>query len=369
MQVPFVDLQAQYRAIQDEVNPAIQQVLNQCNFILGKPVDEFEQEFASFVNTKYGVGLSSGLDALRLALEAMDVGAGDEVILPANTYIATALGVSAVGATPVLVDCHPRTYEIDVDLIEAAITPRTKVLMPVHLTGQAADMDAIMCIARKHGLRVVEDAAQAHGTLCNGQPVGSIGDIGCFSFYPGKNLGAYGDAGMTVTNDPLLAERMKRLRNYGQRVKYEHIEKGLNARLDTIQAAVLRVKLRHLPEWNRKRLEHADQYQELLTGVGDIVVQGRASYSTHIYHLYIIETSQRDELQKHLNAKGIQTGIHYPIPIHLQQAYADLHYARGAFPVAEYLADKMLSLPMSPELSVEQITYVTEEIKAFFAAR
>lgn len=366
--IPFVDLVTQHAVIRSEIDAAIQPVLSRCNFILGSQVEELEQDFAGFVGTEHAIGVSSGLDALRLALEALDVAPGDEVILPANTYIATALAVSAVGARPVLVDCNPETYNIDVGLIEPAITPRTKAVVPVHLTGQSTDMDPILEVADRHGLHVVEDAAQAHGALYKGRPCGSVGVVGCFSFYPGKNLGACGDGGMATSNDATVAERMRRLRNYGQQAKYQHVEKGLNARLDTLQAAILTVKLRHLPQWNKARAAHAEKYREMLTGVGDLVFQQKAPYSTHVYHLFIVETEQRATLQEYLKAAGIGTGIHYPVPIHLQQAYADLGYGKGDFPEAERLAERMLSLPMFPELREDQIHRVAEEIKTFFAA-
>src|SRR5215217_1117555 len=269
--VPFVDLAAQQASIQTEIGAAIQRVLSECNFVLGPQVEEFERDFARFVGCEHAVGVSNGLDALRLALIAMDIGPADEVILPANTYIATALAVSAVGARPALIDCDPQTCNIDVSLVEPAITPRTKAVIPVHLTGQSADMDPILEVASRHGLYVVEDAAQAHGTLYKGRPCGSIGVAGCFSFYPGKNLGACGDGGMVTTNNSNLAERLHRLRNYGQRAKYEHVEKGLNARLDTLQAAILTVKLRYLRQWNKARAAHAENYKEMLRGIGDLV--------------------------------------------------------------------------------------------------
>ena len=364
--IPFVDLATQHAAIQSEIDAAIQQVLSQSNFILGSQVEEFEQVFARFVGSEHAVGVSSGLDALRLALMALDVGSGDEVILPANTYIATALAVSSTGARPVLVDCDSETYNVDVSLIEPAITPRTRAIIPVHLTGQSADMEPILEIADRHDLDIVEDAAQSHGTLYKGQPCGSIGTVGCFSFYPGKNLGACGDGGMATTDDAKLAVRLRRLRNYGQQAKYQHVEKGLNARLDTLQAAILTVKLRYLPQWNKARAVHAEKYKEMLTTVGDLVFQRRVPYSTHIYHLFMVETEQRAALQKHLNAVRIDTGIHYPVPIHLQQAYADLGYGKGDFPEAEQLAERTLSLPMFPELRPDQIGRVAEEIKTFF---
>jgi len=364
--IPFVDLAAQYANIKEEVNNAIQEVLGRCNFILGSQVEEFEQTFARFVNVEHAVGVSNGLDALRLSLMALDIGPGDEVILPANTYIATALAVSSVGARPILVDCDPATYNIDVGLIEPAVNQRVRAIIPVHLTGQSADMDPILEIAERCGLYVIEDAAQAHGTLYKGRQCGSLGIMGCFSFYPGKNLGACGDGGMVTTNEPSLAERLRRLRNYGQCVKYEHVEKGLNARMDTLQAAILSVKLRHLPQWNETRAEHAEKYRALLSGIGDLTFQQRAPYSTHIYHLFIIETDQRDALRRYLETAGIQTGIHYPKPIHLQEAYADTGYRRGDFPYAERLAGRILSLPMYPELKHGQIQHVADEIQAFF---
>lgn len=364
--IPLVDLTAQYATIKDEIDRAVQEVLGRCNFILGSQVQEFEQSFARFAGVEHAIAVSNGLDALRLSLMAVDVGPGNEVIVPANTYIATALAVSSVGARPVFVDCDASTYNIDVGLIEAAINGHVRAIIPVHLTGQSADMDPMLEIAERHGLYVVEDAAQAHGTLYKGRPCGSMGVMGCFSFYPGKNLGACGDGGMVTTNDPDVAEQLRRLRNYGQSVKYEHVEKGLNARMDTLQAAILSTKLRHLKRWNEARAAHAQQYRELLDGIGDVVFQQRTPFSTHIYHLFIIETDQRDALRRHLEEAGIQTGIHYPKPIHLQDAYADLGYRQGDFPQAERLAPRILSLPMFPELTDEQIHYIADKVQAFF---
>ena len=364
--VPFVDLKAQYRQIESEVGAAMQAVLERGDFILGQEVEQFEAAFAQFVGTEHGIGVSSGLDALRLALMALEIGPGDEVILPANTYIATALAVSGVGARPVLVDCDPSTYNIDASRIEAAITPRTRAILPVHLTGQPCAMDAISELADHYRIGVLEDAAQAHGARYHDAPVGGLGALGCFSFYPGKNLGAYGDAGLVATRDAELAKRLRQLRNYGQRVKYEHVDKGLNARLDTLQAAVLNVKLRYLPQWNEARARHAARYRELLQGIGDLRLQAREPDSSHIYHLFIVETERRDALQSHLQAAGIQTGIHYPQPIHLQAAYADLGYRAGDFPHTEYLAQRMLSLPMFPELREEQLKRVVSAVQSFF---
>ena len=275
--------------------------------------------------------MGSGLDALRLGLLALEIGPGDEVIVPANTYIATALAVSEVGADVVLADCDPATYNVDPDAVAAAVTSRTRALLPVHFTGQAAEMRPLLDLAASNDLAVVEDAAQAHGTLYEGRPCGSIGKLACFSFYPGKNLGAYGDAGMVTTSDASVAERTRRLRNYGERAKYDHVVKGVNSRLDGLQAAFLSVKLAHLPSWNAARLGHADEYAAELAGVGDLVLQKRAPTSTHVYHLFIVETAERDALREHLAERGIQTGIHYPIPIHLQEAYRDLGLGPGDF--------------------------------------
>lgn len=364
--VPFVDVVAQHRAIEPEIMAAISEVLTSGRFILGPQVETFEEAFARFVGVTRAVGVSNGLDALRLALMALDIGAGDEVILPANTYIATALAVSSVGARPVLVDCDPATYSIDVNGIAAVITPRTRAIIPVHLAGQAAQMNPVRDLAVRHGVHVIEDAAQAQGTLYEGTPCGSLGAMGCFSFYPGKNLGAYGDAGAITTNDVALADRLRRLRHQGQVVKYEHTEKGMNHRLDTLQAAILSVKLRYLAEWNAARARHAVTYRRLLAEVGDLTFQQTVPYSTHIYHLFIVETEQRDALQRHLDNAGIQTVIHYPKPVHLQRAYADLDYDPGSFPHAERLAGRILSLPMFPELTNDQIELVVGEVRRFF---
>jgi dTDP-4-amino-4,6-dideoxygalactose transaminase len=364
--VPFVDLAVQYQNIEAEINTAIQEVLERCDFIQGSAVGDFETAFASFIGVEFGIAVSSGLDALRLMLQALGIGSGDEVILPANTYIATALAVSAAGAKPVLVDCDPATYNIDPEKIASVVTARSKAIMPVHLTGQAADMDPILSIARRHGLHVLEDAAQAHGARYKGRPCGGLATAAGFSFYPGKNLGAYGDGGLIATNDAELDRRLRRLRNYGQEAKYQHLEKGFNARLDTLQAAVLNVKLRHLVKWNDARAAHARHYREALAGVGDIRFQTTAPFSTHIYHLLIIETNRRDALQRHLTGAGIQTGIHYPIPIHLQPAYSELGYHCGDFPHTEGLASRILSLPMYPELTEPQIERVADTIREFY---
>ncbi|MBI3309212.1 MAG: DegT/DnrJ/EryC1/StrS family aminotransferase [Candidatus Melainabacteria bacterium] len=364
--IPFVDLKAQYNSISLEIEDALKDIFSSCDFILGKKLEEFEKNFASFIQAKHAIGVGSGLDALVLSLLALDIGTGDEVIIPANTFIATALAISKTGAKPVLVDCEQETYNIDPSLIEPAINSRTKAIIPVHLTGQSVDMDYVLEIARKSNLHIIEDAAQAHGTFYKNKPCGSFGTTGCFSFYPGKNLGAYGDGGAITTNDDKLAKKIRQLRNYGQEAKYIHIEKGSNSRLDTIQAAILSVKLKHLKKWNTSRSTIAEKYINLLNGIGNIKFQTTKTFSTHIYHLFIIETSQRDKLQNYLQAANIQTGIHYPIPIHLQKAYVDLGYKEGDFPHAEFLAKHMLSLPIFPELSDENITYITNKIKDFF---
>ena len=364
--VPFVDLVTQYENIRSDVDAAIQEILSRCEFIMGPQVEEFEQQFARFVGCRRGIGVASGADALRLALMALEIGPGDEIIVPANSYIATAFAVTAVGASPVLVDCDPKTYNIDVRLIPGALTPRTRAIIPVHLTGQAADMDSIMSLAHRHGLQVVEDAAQAHGASWNGRPCGAFGRAGCFSFYPSKNLGAFGDGGRLTTSDDKLAVRVRQLRNNGQDVKNHHVEWGFNSRLDTLQAAVLAVKLRYLPRWNASRINAAHKYHELLDGVGDVTFQQIAPGATHVYHLFVVETDYRDRLSEDLHNAGIHTGVHYPTPIHLQPAYAHVGYARGRFPHAERLAQRGLSLPMYPELRDDQIRRVAQAIRRFF---
>ena len=366
--IPFVDLVAQYKSIAGEVDRAFHEVTASAQYILGARVERFEEEFAAFVGVDHAVGVGSGLDALRLGLLALEVGRGDEVILPANTYIATALAVSEVGADVVLVDCDPETYNIDPAAVGSALTSRTRALLPVHFTGQAAEMRPLLELAANNSVEVVEDAAQAHGALYEGRPCGSLGKVACFSFYPGKNLGAYGDGGMVTTSDPVVVERTRRLRNYGERAKYDHVVKGVNSRLDGLQAAFLSVKLPHLASWNEARLRHADMYTVELEGVGDLGLQKRSPSSTHVYHLFVVETAERDALRDSLAERGIQTGIHYPIPIHLQEAYSDLRLGPGAFPHAERLAHETLSLPMYPELTEEQIRRVTDAIREFFAS-
>ncbi len=361
IKISFVDLHAQYKSIASDVTAAMMRVVERGDYILGDDVRLFEEEFAKYIGTSEAISVGSGLDALEFALRAYAVGPGDEVITAANTFIATVLAIMATGARPVLVDANRDTYNIDPAAIEAAITSKTKAIMPVHLYGQPADMQPILEIARKRGLVVVEDAAQAHGALYDGHRAGALGHAAGFSFYPAKNLGAYGDGGMVVTNDAGAAEKIRRLRNYGQRVKYEHPVIGTNSRLDTIQAAVLRVKLPHLDRWNAARGEHAAAYSNLLAGTS-IVLPKTAQKCTHIYHLYVIQLDRREDVQKALTARGIGTGIHYPIPIHLQEACASLGYRKGDFPVTENAASRILSLPMYPEMAAEQCEFVADEL-------
>ncbi len=363
LKIRFVDLQAQYRTIAPEVNAAIQGVLDRSDYILGEEVRLFEEDFAKYIGTAHVVGVGSGLDALELALRAYGFGPGDEVITAANTYIATVLAIIAAGARPVLVDMDRATYNIDPAAVEAAITPKTRGIMPVHLYGQPADMDAILAIAREHNLIVIEDAAQAHGAMYSGRRAGTWGHAAAFSFYPGKNLGAYGDGGAITTDDATIAEKIRQLRNYGQRVKYEHAVAGTNSRLDTMQAAILRVKLRYLNQWNAARQEHAKAYSSLL-GNGPFVLPKIATIRTHIFHLYVIQTEDRAQVQKYLESNGVATGIHYPIPIHMQEACKDLGYRRGDFPVTESAAARILSLPIYPELTTEQREFVATTLLA-----
>jgi dTDP-4-amino-4,6-dideoxygalactose transaminase len=365
--VPFVDLVAQYESIAGEIDAAFADVTRSAQYILGAHVEAFEERFAAFVDVEHAVGVGSGLDALRLALLALGVGPGDEVVVPANSYIATALAVSEIGADVVLADCDSDSFNIDPAAARAAVTPRTKAIIPVHFTGQAADMGPLFALADEAGIDVVEDAAQAHGTRWRERRCGSLGDVACFSFYPGKNLGAYGDGGMVTTRNADVAERLRRLRNYGERRKYEHVVKGVNSRLDGLQAAFLSVKLPRLDAWNAARARHAETYRAELEGTGDITFQGVIPDSTHIYHLFMVRTAFRDELREFLTARGVQTGIHYPVPIHLQDAYAELGLGSGAFPHAEALARETLSLPMYPELRPHQLSAVTQAIREFFA--
>ena len=353
MSVPFLDLKASYVELKSQIDQAIGRVLESGYYILGPEVEAFESEFASYCEAAQCVSLANGLDALHLALRALGVGPGDEVIVPSNTYIATWLAVSQCGATPVPVEPVEATYNLDPALIEAAITPRTKVILPVHLYGQPADLDPILAIARKHGLRVLEDAAQAHGARYKGKRIGAHGDVVAWSFYPGKNLGALGDGGAITTDDAALAERIRVLRNYGSRVKYVNDVQGYNSRLDPIQAAVLRVKLKHLDEWNARRAGIARQYLQGLNQEG-LVLPQVPDWAQPAWHLFVVRHAQRDALQQQLTDAGVGSLIHYPIPPHKQAAYAGMGFAADAFPLAARMADEVLSLPMGPQLSTEQ---------------
>lgn len=364
LNVPFVDLQAQYATIRDEIQVAINEVLDVSWFILGRHVESFEKKFAEYCGGREAVGVGSGTEALHLALQACEVGPGDEVITVANTFIATALAIDYMGAMPVFVDIDPVTYNIDVAQIESRITPRTKAILPVHLFGQPADLEPIQALAERHGLYVIEDACQAHGAEYKGQRVGAIGDIGCFSFYPAKNLGAYGDGGLVLTRKSELAERVRLLRNYGQTRKYFHRIRGYNSRLDELQAAVLETKLPHLDDWNDARRHVAARYD---AGVNapHVTLPGVCKDVRHVYHLYVIRTPYRDELREWLSARGIRTQIHYPVPIHHQEACRDLGLPAGTLSVTEQACDEILSLPMYPELTDAQIDWVIESVNAF----
>jgi dTDP-4-amino-4,6-dideoxygalactose transaminase len=353
MTVPFLDLKAAYLELQKPIDDAVSRVLSSGWYVLGPEVEAFEQEFADYCGTTHCVGVANGLDALTLALRALEVGPGDEVIVPSNTYIATWLAVSAVGATPVPVEPDPTTHNIDPARIEAAITPRTRALLPVHLYGQPVDLDPILAIARQHGLKVIEDAAQAHGARYKGERIGGHGDIVCWSFYPGKNLGAMGDAGAITTNDNELAERIAILRNYGSREKYVNEVPGVNSRLDPLQAAVLRVKLKALDEWTERRRAIAALYSDKLADTG-LALPMVPEWAEPAWHLYVVCSSRRDTLQAELKEAGIGTLIHYPIPPHRQQAYAEQEVAHRSLPIAELLAREVLSLPMGPHLTKAQ---------------
>jgi len=365
MRVPFLDLKVQYASIRDEIATALQQVLDDTAFAGGPFVEKFENDFSSFCQCKFAVGVSSGTAALWMALLGLGCGPGDEVITTPNTFIATAEAISFCGAKPVFVDVDKQTYNMNPDLLECAITPRTKAIIPVHLFGQMADMDRIMEIARSTGLFVIEDACQAHGAEYKGRRAGSIGDAGCFSFYPGKNLGAYGEAGAIVTNNAELAEKMRMFRDHGQRKKYYHCLVGWNARMDGLQAAVLSVKLKHLAVWNEARRKNAQLYDRLLSNVDSVITPVEADYARHVYHIYAIRTRNRDSLIGALAEKDILCGVHYPVPIHLQEAYKFLGNQRGSFPIAEKVTSELVSLPMFAELGQEQIKRVSDEIKEF----
>jgi dTDP-4-amino-4,6-dideoxygalactose transaminase len=364
-QIPFLNMKSPYRELKEELDAAYQRVMDSGWYILGEEVEAFEREFAQYCNVKYCVGLGNGLEALHLILRAYGIGEGAEVIVPSNTYIATWLAVSYAGATPIPVEPDPRTYNLDPLRVESAITPQTRAILPVHLYGQTADMDPLMDLASRYGLKLIEDAAQAQGACYKGRKSGSLGHAAGFSFYPGKNLGALGDAGAITTDDGILAERVKTLRNYGSKVKYFNEVKGYNSRLDELHAAFLRVKLRHLDEWNERRVLAASAYLEALMGLPDLVLPHVPEWASPIWHIFTIRNPRRDELQEHLKNMGIGTLIHYPVPPHLSGAYSDLGMQAGRFPIAEEIASTILSLPMGPHLSGDDIEYVTSMIREY----
>lgn len=365
-EVPFLDLKETYQEIRDELDAAYRRVMESGWYILGEEVRAFEQEFADYCGTKHCVGVGNGLEALQLILRACEIGPGDEVIVPANTYVATWLAVSSTGAKPVPVEPDERTYNIDPRGIIAAITARTRAILPVHLYGQAAEMEPINAIARSHNLKVIEDAAQAHGARYKDRSAGSLGDAAGWSFYPTKNLGAFGDSGAVTTNDDRIAERVRLLRNYGSARKYYNDEKGVNSRLDELHAALLRVKLKHLDEWNSRRAKVAATYLERLSDT-DLILPRTARGADPIWHLFVIRSKRRDKLQQFLKARGVNTLVHYPVPPHLQEAYRELNLSEGMFPITEAIHNEALSFPIGPHLSDRSVSRVIEAAKAFFA--
>jgi len=366
MKIPFLDLKAQYQNIKAEVDSAIQQVLDSASFVLGKSVLDFETSFAVAQSVKHCVGLSSGTDANHLSFHLLDVAAGDEVVVPANTFIATAWGATLCGAKPVFVDCSADSFNLDPAKVEAALTPKTKAIVAVHLYGQPADLDALKEIASKHNIYLVEDAAQAHLAEYKGRKVAGTGRTAAFSFYPGKNLGAYGEAGALMTNDNEIARKARMFRDQGQSEKYHHDSYGHNYRMEAIQGAVLGVKLKYLPQWTEQRRAVAAKYRQLLGNLEQVSLPKEMPYAKHVYHLFVIRARRRDDLKAFLEQKGIGTGLHYPIPLHLQKAFEHLGCRKGDFPVAEKAADEILSLPMYPELTDQQIEYVCDSIREFY---
>lgn len=362
--IPFVDLQGQYQTIRDEVRASIDRVLDSGQYVLGPEVVLFEEEFAAYTGTAFGVGVNSGTSALHLALLAAGVGPGDDVVTVPFTFVATVAAVRYVGARPIFVDIEPGSFTMDVGQLEAALTPHTKAIIPVHLYGQSVDMDPILAIARRRGIVVIEDAAQAHGARYKGRPVGGLGDFGCFSFYPGKNLGAYGEGGMIVTNDAQSAERLRMLRDWGAKEKYHHECLGFNYRMEGIQGAILRVKLRRLENWNKARRTAAVLYHEFLKS-GLVMVPGVRPHNEHVFHIYAVRVREREALRLFLQKRGIQTGIHYPIPVHLLKGYADPRYPSGSLPCAEAASREVLSLPLFPEITKAQIETVAQSVTEF----
>ena len=358
MKVPFLDLKAHHAPLTEEFDRAIREVIESSAFAGGPFVERFEEEFASFCGSSYAIGVGNGTDALWLALLALGIGEGDEVITVPNTFIATAEAITYCKARPVFVDVDPDTFTMNPAELEKSLTKKTKAIIPVHLFGQPADMDSILEFARANGLFVVEDAAQAHGAQYKGQKAGTMGDGGCFSFYPGKNLGAFGEAGAVVTNDPELRKQIQMLRDHGQSRKYYHSTMGWNCRMDGIQAAILSIKLSHLDKANSLRRKHALEYNQAFAGIDEVLTPFEAKYARHVYHVYAVRVQERDAVLRHLQEKGVGCAVHYPVPVHLQEAGRNLGYTKGAFPIAEKLADEFLSLPMFPELTEEQIEYV-----------
>ena len=367
MNIPFLSFDTTNARIRQELLDIFEKVLDKKWYILGEQVEEFEKKYALFNNVQFCIGISNGLDALHLALRTVDIGPGDEVITPSNSFIASALAISYTGAKPVFAEPNLQTYNLDPGEIEKKITKNTKAIMPVHLYGQACEMGAIIEIANKHGLYIIEDNAQAQGATCQNKKTGSFGAINATSFYPGKNLGALGDAGAVTTNDAALAQKTKMLRNYGSTEKYIHDTIGYNMRLDEMQAAFLTIKLKYLEDWTRERQQIAEWYDEALKNTGDIILPAIATGCTHVYHLYVIRTKKRNELQQHLKKNNIGTLIHYPVPPHLQKAYAGMGYKKGDFPIAEKIAETCLSLPIYPGLTHQEIKYIAQLITTFFS--
>lgn len=368
MTIPFLDLKSPYLELKDDLDAAYRRVMESGWYIFGREVDAFEQEFAAYCESKHCIGVGNGLEALHLILRAMEIGPGDEVIVPANTYIATWLAVTHVGAMPVPVEPVEQTYNLEPSLIARAITPKTKAILVVHLYGQPADMDPINAVAQKNGLKVIEDCAQAHGARYKGRRAGSLGDAAGFSFYPGKNLGAIGDGGAVTTNDAELAERIRVLRNYGSRIKYHNEIVGYNSRLDELQAALLRVKLTRLDEWNERRRQVASHYLQELSGQPKLILPHVPDWAEPVWHLFVVRHPQRDELQKALTEVGVGTMIHYPIPPHMQPAYAELKLREGNFPITERMAKEVLSLPIGPHLSGAGVERIVEEVASVLAS-
>ena len=369
MKVPILDLKPAYDELRHELDAAYHRVMESGWVLLGKELEAFEAEYAASVGVKHCVGVANGLEAMQLVLMALGVGAGDEVIVPSHGYIATYLAVTHAGAQPIPCECDERTYNLDSARIERLLTPRTKAILPIHLYGQTADMNAINAIVKPRGIFVLEDAAQSHGALCHDRAAGALGDAAGVSFYPSKNLGALADAGAVTTNDTALADKVRHLRNYGSKVRYHNEYLGLNSRLSELQAAFLRAKLPKLAEWNARRVALADRYLEKLRGVGDLVLPHVPGWAAPVWHLFVIRTQRRAALQKHLAAREIGTQVHYPTPPHLSPAYAPAGWKRGDFPIAERLADEVLSLPIGPHLSAEQVDFVCEAIREFFSGK